>query len=244
MFAPDGKSYLQTLTTFRVVFHVVKSDGTDLTGAADLRFDVQRMSDLKVRDWDGAGSWQTIGAETTLYQGLTEVDATRFPGWYSYTWDLTTVTHIADADEWLFKLSKSGASDVGIFVSGVARIVPADLTGAAYEGALIAKVADSVWDEAIADHKAGGSIGRTLLLIRGVLFGNYTYNVATVDSVYGIPTSWVVTVYDTSGDVPADEATYDAGGGGTTLGTFTVAAEQNGNFPRLTTFLRAVLAET
>lgn len=210
-----------------------QGDAVRITGAST---DHTVVCDNKI---DGSSGWgvnvvagsNTVVCENALHNnnGLHGDDAINDGG---------TDTHIHNNDDY--------ATNGGVWDVALAGHLAAGTTGAALDAISAAGIAIAVWDAPMASHRAAGTFGLAVAVIRGVLFGNYTYRVLTraddsdTEGAEGLPLTWEVKVWASAADVPANEAAAETG---TVLGTFSVAAEADGSFPSEVNFMRSILTE-
>lgn len=82
-----------------------------VTGATNIKAKIRRQSDGLILDWDD----MTFKASpvTQLLQDMVEVDATNFPGEYSYNFDPSLISNYVSNDSYFVTVIEDGTSVIG-----------------------------------------------------------------------------------------------------------------------------------
>jgi hypothetical protein len=89
---------------------VNRDTGELITGATNIKVKVRRSSDGLVLDWDDM-TFKAAGDVVQLLQVMDEVDATQFPGEYSYSLDLSAVTNANTYESYSVTVVEDGTSN-------------------------------------------------------------------------------------------------------------------------------------
>jgi hypothetical protein len=176
---------------------------TPLTGKIDIFIKVRRVSDDFFLDWSD-NTFKDPGTVTTLRVKLSEVSLTYSPGVYELDYapthlkglDTGAITNAADDDVYDVMVEQVGGTDAGGLPTGY------ELHLSAYQTNLPAYIADAVWDELQADHKAVGTFGDLMRRIVALQKEHYVID-NMVHNTQGLLTSARIRLFENKADVLA-----------------------------------------